>query len=207
MTEILLVRHGHVEGISPERFRGRADLPLTAEGRRATEAREWFADNRYQDYLYLHGLSVEMAEAFAEYVPQADPRRVEPRRRGSPRHRGGALPRLPRQPIFLRLPRLSQPRRPEAAIGATTRRGNRHHPQRRRPARPRTIHLRHRPPPPPGQIFFSVGGDTQDDLARAGQHIAQSRACFPKSYCQMAGDHAHRRRRGRPSTELVITAV
>ena len=38
-------------------------------GRRASEAaREWFADNRYQDYLYLHGLSVEMAEALAEYV-------------------------------------------------------------------------------------------------------------------------------------------
>ena len=31
-------------------------------------AREWFAENRYQDYLYLHGLSVEMAEAFAEYL-------------------------------------------------------------------------------------------------------------------------------------------
>jgi 5-methyltetrahydrofolate--homocysteine methyltransferase len=31
-------------------------------------AREWFADNRYQDYLYLHGLGVEMAEALAEYV-------------------------------------------------------------------------------------------------------------------------------------------
>ena len=31
-------------------------------------SREWFADNRYQDYLYLHGLSVEMAEAMAEYV-------------------------------------------------------------------------------------------------------------------------------------------
>ena len=28
---------------------------------------ERFADNRYQDYLYLHGLSVEMAEALAEY--------------------------------------------------------------------------------------------------------------------------------------------
>src|ERR1700719_5138014 len=68
MTKILLVRHGHVEGISPERFRGRATLPLTAEGRRASYAREWFADNRYQDYLYLHGLSVEMAEALAEYV-------------------------------------------------------------------------------------------------------------------------------------------
>ncbi len=31
-------------------------------------ARQWFADNRYQDYLYLHGLGVEMTEAMAEYV-------------------------------------------------------------------------------------------------------------------------------------------
>jgi probable phosphoglycerate mutase len=38
MTKIILVRHGHVEGISPERFRGRADLALTAEGRRQAEA-------------------------------------------------------------------------------------------------------------------------------------------------------------------------
>ena len=38
-------------------------------GQRASEvSRAWFADNRYQDYLYLHGLSVEMAEAMAEYV-------------------------------------------------------------------------------------------------------------------------------------------
>jgi 5-methyltetrahydrofolate--homocysteine methyltransferase len=44
-------------------------LQLVTMGRRASEAaREWFADNRYQDYLYLHGLSVEMAEAFAEYL-------------------------------------------------------------------------------------------------------------------------------------------
>jgi len=38
MTKILLLRHGHVEGISPERFRGRADLSLTAEGLRQAEA-------------------------------------------------------------------------------------------------------------------------------------------------------------------------
>jgi probable phosphoglycerate mutase len=38
MTKIILVRHGHVEGISPERFRGRAELALTAEGRRQAEA-------------------------------------------------------------------------------------------------------------------------------------------------------------------------
>lgn len=34
----------------------------------AEVAREWFADNRYQEYLYLHGLSVEMTEALAEYT-------------------------------------------------------------------------------------------------------------------------------------------
>jgi probable phosphoglycerate mutase len=38
MTNIILVRHGHVEGISPERFRGRADLVLTPEGVRQAEA-------------------------------------------------------------------------------------------------------------------------------------------------------------------------
>lgn len=37
MTIILLVRHGHVEGIKPERFRGRADLVLTETGRRQAE--------------------------------------------------------------------------------------------------------------------------------------------------------------------------
>lgn len=31
-------------------------------------AREWFAADRYQDYVYLHGLGVEMAESMAEYV-------------------------------------------------------------------------------------------------------------------------------------------
>jgi phosphoserine phosphatase len=32
LTKIILVRHGHVEGISPPRFRGREDLPLTRRG-------------------------------------------------------------------------------------------------------------------------------------------------------------------------------
>jgi broad specificity phosphatase PhoE len=38
MTRILLIRHGHVEGIVPERFRGRADVPLSALGRRQAAA-------------------------------------------------------------------------------------------------------------------------------------------------------------------------
>ncbi len=44
-------------------------LQAVTVGPRASEvAREWFGENRYQDYLYLHGLSVEMAEAMAEYT-------------------------------------------------------------------------------------------------------------------------------------------
>jgi 5-methyltetrahydrofolate--homocysteine methyltransferase len=44
-------------------------LQVVTVGQRASEvAREWFEENRYQDYLYLHGISVEMAEALAEYT-------------------------------------------------------------------------------------------------------------------------------------------
>jgi phosphoserine phosphatase len=38
MTRIILTRHGHVEGIHPERFRGRTELPLTALGRAQAKA-------------------------------------------------------------------------------------------------------------------------------------------------------------------------
>jgi 5-methyltetrahydrofolate--homocysteine methyltransferase len=44
-------------------------LQVVTVGQKASDtARLWFEDNRYQDYLYLHGLSVEMAEGMAEYV-------------------------------------------------------------------------------------------------------------------------------------------
>jgi len=44
-------------------------LQVVTVGQTASDtARLWFEDNRYQDYLYLHGLSVEMAEAMAEYT-------------------------------------------------------------------------------------------------------------------------------------------
>ena len=38
MTKILLTRHGHVEGIRPERFRGRTDLALTELGKAQAKA-------------------------------------------------------------------------------------------------------------------------------------------------------------------------
>lgn len=38
MTKIILTRHGHVEGIDPERFRGRTDLSLTELGQAQARA-------------------------------------------------------------------------------------------------------------------------------------------------------------------------
>src|SRR3546814_9947299 len=44
-------------------------LQIVTMGQRASDvARAWFKDDRYQDYLYLHCLGVEMAEALAAYV-------------------------------------------------------------------------------------------------------------------------------------------
>jgi phosphoserine phosphatase len=44
MTTLLLVRHGHVPGISPERFRGRTEIELTERGVvEAHDTAEWIA--------------------------------------------------------------------------------------------------------------------------------------------------------------------
>ena len=46
-----------------------AAFMIVTVGRRVSEvAQEWFQDDRYKDYLHLHGLGVELAEALAEYI-------------------------------------------------------------------------------------------------------------------------------------------
>lgn len=46
-----------------------AAFSIVTAGQRVSEvAREWFARNEYQQYLFLHGLGVETAEALAEYI-------------------------------------------------------------------------------------------------------------------------------------------
>jgi 5-methyltetrahydrofolate--homocysteine methyltransferase len=46
-----------------------AAFSLVTVGRQVSEAaRQWFAENKYQQYLFLHGLGVETAEALAEYI-------------------------------------------------------------------------------------------------------------------------------------------
>lgn len=46
-----------------------AACSLVTAGRRASVvARQWFEQHEYQQYLFLHGLGVELAEALAEYI-------------------------------------------------------------------------------------------------------------------------------------------
>jgi phosphoserine phosphatase len=57
-ARIVLVRHGHVEGIAPPRFRGRADLPLTELGlRQAAAARDYVAATARPVAVYTSPLS------------------------------------------------------------------------------------------------------------------------------------------------------
>lgn len=58
MTKILLVRHGHVEGIRPTRFRGREDLPLTKRGNaEALAVAQRIASKWRPDRVYMSPLS------------------------------------------------------------------------------------------------------------------------------------------------------
>jgi phosphoserine phosphatase len=69
MTKILLTRHGHVEGIHPERFRGREPLELTARGRReAAAVAQRIADAWQPSKIYTSPMSrcVATGAAIAE---------------------------------------------------------------------------------------------------------------------------------------------
>jgi phosphoserine phosphatase len=58
MTKIILVRHGHVDWIAPERFRGRAELALSDLGRRQAEAvARYIAATWKPDAVYTSPLS------------------------------------------------------------------------------------------------------------------------------------------------------
>ncbi|MFZ0721903.1 MAG: histidine phosphatase family protein [Xanthobacteraceae bacterium] len=69
MTKILLTRHGHVEGIKPERFRGREPLALTAHGRaQAAALAQRIAGAWRPSHIYTSPLSrcIETATVIAE---------------------------------------------------------------------------------------------------------------------------------------------
>ena len=150
------------------RHRGRAEardvigLQVVTVGQKASDiARDWFEDNRYQDYLYLHGLSVEMAEAMAEYVHKRiraewgfaaeDDRDMDKMLQQG--YRGGrysfgypACPRLEDQAPLLKLLDAERDRR--VAL-------------RRVAAAPGAVHQRHRAAPPAGEVLLGLTGQVR----------------------------------------------
>jgi broad specificity phosphatase PhoE len=69
MTKILLIRHGHVEGIAPPRFRGRTELLLTSRGRAEAQAvAQRIASTWKPSFVYTSPLSrcVATGEAIAD---------------------------------------------------------------------------------------------------------------------------------------------
>lgn len=57
MTRVLLLRHGHVAGIVPKRFRGRLDIPLSEEGRaQALSAANYIARYYEPEVVYTSPL-------------------------------------------------------------------------------------------------------------------------------------------------------
>lgn len=51
MVKLIVVRHGHIAGIDPERFRGRKNVPLTAEGHRQASATAESIASRWQPVI------------------------------------------------------------------------------------------------------------------------------------------------------------
>ena len=124
-------------------------------------ARQWFADNRYKDYLYLHGIGVEMAEALAEFVHKRMRGELGYRQRGQPRDRGPVQAGVSGLALFLRLSGLPQSGRPACPVGPAGGRAHRPVADRRGRTGARTVHLGHRGAAPAGQVL--------PDLTRPGQ--------------------------------------
>ena len=118
-----------------------------------------FAANNYRDYLEVHGLSVQLTEALAEYwhrrirseLTLPDGRTLADRRPGGP---GRPAPqRLPRLPVRIRLPGLPGPRGPRQDRGAAGGGADRRTALGGVPAGAGAGDRRDRRPPPGGELL------------------------------------------------------
>ena len=76
MTRIIVVRHGHVDWLAPERFRGRAELPLSELGHRLRLAAAGYIAATWQPeavYTSPLGRCRETAAAIAAPVSRQRP--------------------------------------------------------------------------------------------------------------------------------------
>ena len=145
-------------------------LQVVTVGQRASEvARDWFAADRYQDYVRLHGLGVELAEALAEYVHGRIRAEL-----GFGHHDARDMRELLKQGYrgsrysfgYPACPNLADQARPAGAAG---RRPRRHRAVGRGPALARAEHQRHRAAPSAGALLQRLTRRRLRPLARRVQ--------------------------------------
>ena len=149
-----------------------ASCSCTIGARASEETARLFAENQYQDYLFLHGLGVEMAEALAEYWH----RRIR-EELGFADEDGPTLTGLFRQQYrggryswgYPACPDLDRQRQGRGAAG---RGPHRRDGQRGVPAPPRADDRRHHLPPPGGQVLRRVRPSRGPGAAGPGRTVA-----------------------------------
>ncbi len=154
-------------------------LSLVTMGAKASvETQKLFEGGEYTKYLYLHGLSVETAEALAESA-QEDAGRTGHRRRRLAPHPRSFPPEVSRLAIFIRLPGVPESGRPDQALRPAPSRGEyRRALDRRIPAGAGAVHLRDCRTPSRREIFRSVG-QRYVDLSRGTSREA-AEECSPR---------------------------
>ncbi len=142
----------------------------------ASETARLFAANEYQQYLLLHGLGVEMAEALAEYWH----RRIREEwgfvAEDGPTRRRAVPPAVPRRPLLVGLPGVPRPRGQRHRRPAARRRAARHRGERgdRLAVPARADHVGDHLPPPAGQVLRRRD-DGRTRQARAGADATDAR--------------------------------
>ena len=138
-------------------------LMAVTVGQRVSDiARQWFEADDYRNYLYLHGLSVELAEALAEFVHRQmrselgiagdDSRELSDLFKGE----------VPWHPVGLWLPGVPADGRPAPPAALAGRRSHRHRHGRRRAAASRAEHGRPGLPPPQSPVLPGLSAVLRD---------------------------------------------
>ena len=128
-------------------------MVVTMGSRVSEEASRLFADDQYQQYLYLHGLGVEMAEALAEYWHRRIREELGLRRRGRAHADRSVPPEVPRRPLLVGVSGLPGTRGQRQGGGAARCRPDRGGGERGVPAPPGAVDHRHHLPPSAGQVL------------------------------------------------------
>ena len=134
-------------------------LSLVTMGAKASvETQKLFEAGEYTKYLYLHGLSVETAEALAEYLHKKMREELGIAGEDSPHIRDLFHQKYRGSRYSFGYPGVPESGRPDQAVRPAPSRGEyRRAPDHRIPAGAGAVHLRHRGTPSRRQIFRSVG--------------------------------------------------